>query len=95
MRIRWLTLLLAIGLPFAARGETIYSSWLVYSAGGVQLTRFDGESPWLAEYPFPPDPGLPAYSLEFDPSTRKLWGFDYFLCNTLCPPALDPSSSIR
>ena len=45
MRIRWLTLLLAIGLPLAARGETIYSSWAVYSAGGVQLTRFDSESP--------------------------------------------------
>lgn len=91
MRIRWLTLLLAIGLPLEVRGETIYALWIVYPSGAGQLTRFDGESPGLPEYPFPPDPHLPPFSIELDPSTQKLWGFDYFICQILCPPAHDPA----
>lgn len=90
MRILWLTLLLALGVSAAGRGDTIYAIWAVYPSGGVQLTRFDAATPGLPEYPFPPDPYLLPFSIEFDPSTRQLWGFDYFICLTLCPPAHDP-----
>lgn len=90
MKIRWLTFLLAIGLPLAGRGDIIYAMWTVYPGGAVQLTRFDAATPGLPEYPFPPDPYLPPFAIEFDPSTRQLWGFDYFICLTLCPPAHDP-----
>lgn len=90
MRHRWLTLLLLIGLPLEARGESIYALWIVHPAGSVQLARFDAATPGLPEYPFPPDPYLPPFSIEFDPATRQLWGFDYFICLTLCPPAHDP-----
>lgn len=91
MRTPWLTLVLAIGLPLAVRGETIYATWIVYPSGVGQLTRFDGETPGLPEYPFPPDPTLPPFSLEFDPSTQNLWAFDYFICYVLCSPAHDPA----
>ncbi len=83
-------LLLLLVPPLAAHGDTIYTAWVVFPSGAGQLTRFEGETPWLPESPFPPDPALPPYSLEFDPATHRLWGFDYFLCYVLCPPPLDP-----
>ncbi|MEO8197895.1 MAG: hypothetical protein ABI689_14355 [Thermoanaerobaculia bacterium] len=90
MRRGWLALLLALAAGSEARGDTIYAMWIVYPSGAAQLTRFDGETPGLPEYPFPPDPDLPPFSIEFDPSTQQLWGFDYFVCQVLCPPAHDP-----
>lgn len=89
MSIRWLTLVLAIGLAAEAHGDTIYATW-AYAQGASSLTRFDGTTPWLLKDPFPPEVQVPPFSLEFDPATRQLWGFDYFICLTLCPPAHDP-----
>lgn len=89
MKTTWIPLLLLLCEPLAARGDTIYATW-AYAQGASSLTRFDGSTPWLLKDPFPPEVQVPPFSLEFDPATRQLWGFDYAICLTLCPPAHDP-----
>lgn len=91
MRRACLPFLLALAIPQAVHGETIYAAWLDYEAGGsVQLTRFDSETPWVLEQVIPAA-GLPPGSLEFDPVTRQIWSFDYFQCQITCPPPYEPS----
>lgn len=88
MRRTWLPLLLALVAPPAVRGHTIYASWIVYGSDDAPtMTRFDSETPWLQENPFPPETEVPYASLEFDPVTRQLVGFEYFDCpSARCQP---------
>ena len=90
MKIRWLTLLLAIGLAAEASGDTIYATW-AYAGDASSLTRFDSATPWLFKDPFPPEVQVPLVTIDFDPVTRKIWGFDYSDCQIpVCPPLNDP-----
>jgi hypothetical protein len=91
MRHAPVLLLLLLAPPREAIGETIFASWSPFGgAGDVYVTRFDSEAPWLQEDAFPGAAPIPGVSLDFDPVTRQLWGFDYFECNITCPPPPHP-----
>ena len=74
MKIRWLALMLAIGLPLAARGDTIYATW-IYTGNVSSLTRFDSATPWLPGEPFPSRCSAPSVLDRVRPVDREDLGF--------------------
>lgn len=86
----FLLLLPALAAPVGARGETIYAISISGDRAEARLLRFDSASPWELEQAFlvSGDLGVStSVSLEFDPVTRELYGFGYYQCQVLCPPA--------
>lgn len=89
MRHPWLTLLLLIGLPFEARGETLYA--IAADSGypsSFALLQFDSASPGVMQRVVPITNGAlwgTDASLELDPTDGTLYAFAFDQCQVLCP----------
>lgn len=89
MRHHWLTLLLVIGLPLEARGETIYA--IAAGSGypsSFALLQFDSASPGVMQRVVPITNGAlwgSDASLELDPTDGTLYAFAFDQCQVLCP----------
>lgn len=89
MRRACLPFLLALAIPHAVRGETIYAVSIDSDWSGLHLLRFDSASPWILEREDPMSGDLVGFvdvTLEFDLTTREFYGFAFLDCQLLCPP---------
>lgn len=88
MRLHWLTLLLWIGLPLEAHGETLFA--IATSPDyfpDFALLQFDSASPGVIQriVPITGDLWGTDASLELDPVDGTLYAFAFTQCQILCP----------